>query len=292
MNQNPLNFSNKKDRNDFFIALAVILLFSLLFWWLFTGSKPAVIPEIAKAEVPAVVEIADQDGDGIADADDRCPNLMGVADNGGCPLDADEDGVYDADDKCPNYAGTIENNGCPPDGDGDGIHNGLDKCPKLAGVAENDGCPADSDGDGVYDVDDKCPNKPGKASNNGCPEIKLDDAEKQLLKTAVKAVEFETGSAKLKGSSTATLDKIVSLMQKYPAYRLSIKGHTDSQGDPAKNMDLSDRRAKAARTYLVTKGIGAAKINARGFGSKVPVDTNDTPKGRQNNRRVEFDLSY
>lgn len=290
MNQNPLNFSNKKDRNDFLIALAVLLFFGLLFWWLFMNKAPVKVPEVVKATVTEVVE--DRDNDGVIDSEDNCPDLKGLSKHNGCPPDADGDGIYNADDACPNYAGTIENNGCPPDNDGDGIHNGIDKCPGLAGVSENDGCPADSDGDGVYDTDDKCPNRPGTAANGGCPEIKLDEAERELLATAVKAVEFETGSAKLKASSTATLDKVVALMSKYSAYKLSIKGHTDNQGDFDKNVALSGNRANAAKEYLISKGISSARIKAKGFGSRVPVDSNDTPQGRQNNRRVEFDLSY
>lgn len=292
MNNNPLNFSSKKERNDFFIALAVLTFFGLLFWWLFTGNKPIEMPEVAQAKVTEVVEDKDRDNDGIIDSNDNCPDLKGVAQNNGCPLDSDSDGVYDTDDLCPKYAGSIETNGCPPDSDGDGIHNGIDKCPNLAGVSANDGCPADSDGDGVYDANDKCPNRPGLAANDGCPKLKLDDAEKATLATAVKAVEFETGSAKLKPSSMATLDKIVAMMSKYPAYKLSIKGHTDSQGDFDKNIQLSSQRAKAAKEYLISKNIRGGRISAKGYGSRIPVDTNETPQGRQNNRRVEFDLSY
>lgn len=292
MNQNPLNFSNKKDRNDFFIALAVILFFGLLFWWLFTGNKPLDIPEVAKAKVTEIVEEIDSDSDGIADKKDRCPNIAGVIQNDGCPLDTDADGVYDKDDKCPNYAGSIETNGCPPDTDGDGIHNGIDKCIELAGILANDGCPADSDGDGVYDENDKCPNRPGLAANDGCPKLKLKDEEKEVLAAAVKSVEFETGSANLKASSQASLDKIVDMMTNSSAYKLSIKGHTDNQGDSKKNFILSNDRADAARNYLISKGIKASRISAKGFGSRVPIDSNETPEGRQNNRRVEFTLSY
>ena len=109
MDNNPLNFKSKKDRNDFYIALAVLLFFGLLFWWLFTGEKPVEMPEVAQAAVTEVVK--DRDGDGIFDAKDNCPDLIGVAKNNGCPLDSDSDGIYDADDKCPNYAGTVETNG-------------------------------------------------------------------------------------------------------------------------------------------------------------------------------------
>jgi len=162
----------------------------------------------------------------------------------------------------------------------------------MVGVAENDGCPADTDGDGVYDEADRCPNRPGLAANHGCPEVKIDAVEQKILDTAVKAVEFETGSAVLKPSSRASLDKIAGMMKKYPAYKLAINGHTDSQGDASKNLALSKSRANAAKKYLVSKEIRSGRITAKGFGSKVPVDTNETAVGRQNNRRIEFDLNY
>lgn len=290
MNQPPFNLGDKKERNDFLIALAVIVFFGLLFWWLFFNNKPIDLPKIVEENVPEV--IVDADGDGILDKNDQCPLIAGVSANKGCPLDTDGDGIYDNKDNCPKYAGTLENKGCPADSDGDGVHNGLDKCPSIAGVSENDGCPADSDGDGIYDADDRCPNRPGLAANNGCPKIKIDETEKKILQTAVKAVEFETGSAILKKSSMVSLNKIVDMMKKYPAYKLQINGHTDNQGDQAKNLVLSKERANSAKLYLISKDISGNRINAKGFGSRVPVDTNETPEGRQNNRRIEFDLNY
>ena len=290
MNENPFNLGDKKERNDFLIALAVIAFFGLLFWWLFFNNKPIEISNVAKAEIPAVV--VDADGDGIADEDDRCPLIAGVSANDGCPADSDGDGIYDNKDRCPNYAGTKENKGCPLDADGDGIHNGLDKCPDLAGVSENDGCPSDKDGDGVYDTEDRCPNRPGLAADGGSPKIQIDEAEQKILQTAIRDVKFKTGSAELVPSSRVVLDKIVALMEKYPAYKLSINGHTDSQGDSAKNMQLSRQRARAAKEYLVSKNIRGGRIIAKGFGSKVPVDSNETAEGRKNNRRIEFIPSY
>jgi len=290
MNENPFNLGDKKERIDIYIALTVLAFFGLLFWWLFFNNAPVEVPELAKAEIPAVV--VDADGDGINDKDDKCPLIAGIAANNGCPADTDGDGIFDSKDNCPKYAGSLENKGCPEDSDGDGVHNGIDKCPNLPGILGNDGCPSDSDGDGVYDDADRCPNRPGLVANNGCPEVEIDETEQKILATAVKAVEFETGSAILKASSRASLDKIVAMMKKYPAYKLAINGHTDSQGDSDKNLALSKARAVSAKQYLISKEIRSNRIVAKGFGSRVPVDTNDTAVGRQNNRRVEFDLSY
>ena len=70
---------------------------------------------------------------------------------------------------------------------------------------------------------------------------------------------------------------------------ISIEGHTDNTGDDKHNKDLSQRRAKSVRQFLIeTYGIEGKRLESKGFGASNPVDTNDTPEGRQNNRRVEL----
>jgi outer membrane protein OmpA-like peptidoglycan-associated protein len=71
---------------------------------------------------------------------------------------------------------------------------------------------------------------------------------------------------------------------------LIIKGHTDSQGDDRYNQKLSEERADTVRTYLVSEGIATARISAIGFVSKMPVATNASAEGRQQNRRVEIEI--
>lgn len=88
------------------------------------------------------VAMTDSDGDGVADANDECPNAAGSAALNGCP-DGDGDGVADKDDSCPNEAGLAALGGCP-DGDGDGVADKDDACPNEAGVAALDGCPEDA----------------------------------------------------------------------------------------------------------------------------------------------------
>lgn len=97
---------------------------------------------------------SDQDGDGVKDRKDKCPDTpAGVAvDEDGCPLDGDGDGVPDYQDDCPTEAGPAKFNGCP-DTDGDGIPDKDDDCPEEAGLAKFNGCP-DSDEDGVIDSKD------------------------------------------------------------------------------------------------------------------------------------------
>ncbi len=288
---NLLDFPNKKERDDFYIALVVIALFGLFFWWLFCQDSG--VPEVENI-IPVVTEVekTDIDGDGVFDDVDKCPELVGTIMNDGCPNDIDGDGIADADDKCPKLAGKPSNGGCPVDTDGDGVFDKNDNCPEVAGVDANNGCPADTDGDGVYDENDDCPNRAGKAENNGCPVAKITEAESALLERAMSAVEFNTGSAILKSNSQVILNQISEMLAKYPRYKLNISGHTDNQGDAAANQKLSEGRAQSCYEFLVSKGIEGRRLSYEGFGESEPKYSNDTVVGRQGNRRVEFKFHY
>lgn len=151
----------------------------------------------------------------------------------------------------------------------------------------------DTDGDGVPDVSDKCPTVKGTVANNGCPEevrqapVVTVETQK-VLTEALEGVQFETGSAILKPVSYAILDKVASVMKNNGGYNLAIGGHTDATGNEAANQKLSEKRAQACLSYLVTKGIAASRMNATGYGSTQPIMDNKTPEGRAKNRRVEF----
>lgn len=202
--------------------------------------------------------------------------------------DTDGDGIPDKDDRCPTVAGLASLQGCP-DRDGDGIADDADACPDKAGPAEFQGCP-DSDGDGIPDHLDRCPNEPGVASMKGCPEV--NEATKKLFQRALTGVKFETGKATLKKESNSILDQVVKVMTDNPSYNLEIHGHTDSQGDDAKNMKLSDDRAASVRQYLEGKGIAANRLRSFGHGEEQPVADNATAAGRAQNRRVEFKVTF
>ena len=100
-------------------------------------------------------------------------------------------------------------------------------------------------------------------------------------------VLFDTGRFELKPEATEALRGLVGLLEKYPNAPLVIEGHTDSAGSAQSNQILSENRAAAVKEWLVAGGIPAARITTRGFGATVPVATNDTAEGRQQNRRVE-----
>ena len=230
-------------------------------------------------------KIADRDNDGVPDKKDQCPDQPGLASLHGCP-DSDGDGISDKNDDCPLVAGSPELKGCP-DKDGDNIPDYQDRCPDDPGPASAQGCP-DTDNDGVIDPEDRCPDTPGPASNFGCPELQPE--EKAVLEFAKKAVQFETGSARLLPESNKVLDEIAGLLRKYPERKLRISGHTDSIGTPGENQTLSERRAKTCYDYFVSKGIQANKIIYQGFGESKPIADNRFAPGREQNRRVEFEI--
>lgn len=231
----------------------------------------------------------DTDGDGLTDNVDKCPNTPGLKDNEGCPADdKDRDGVPDSEDKCPDVFGLAQFDGCP-DSDGDGIPNFKDQCPNRAGSPEGQGCP-DTDGDGVYDNVDVCPTVVGIATNKGCPEIK--DEVKEKIKLAAKGIFFESGKDVIKASSYSNLDQLVEILQEYKDAKVSIEGHTDSQGADDKNLALSQARANAVLKYLTDKGVDAKRLTAIGYGETLPQESNSTSAGRAANRRVEFKLTY
>lgn len=233
--------------------------------------------------------VLDRDGDGVMDADDKCPDVAGLASLMGCP-DRDGDGIADADDKCPDQRGTAKYQGCPiPDTDGDGINDEEDKCPTVKGLPRYQGCPIpDTDGDGVNDEEDKCVNVAGAANNYGCPVIAKEVIEK--VNFAARNIFFATGSYKLLPKSYSSLDGVVSLLKADQSLMIDIDGHTDSQGSDESNQVLSDNRAAAVKNYLVSKGIDASRLKATGYGETKPIADNKTAAGRAKNRRTEMNV--
>ena len=227
----------------------------------------------------------DFDNDGVKDEDDKCAEQPGPKIHGGCP-DTDGDGQPDDLDRCPDKAGPTSHDGCPPpppDTDGDGLADPDDACADEAGPADTLGCP-DQDGDGILDKEDRCPAQPGVATEGGClPQL----IEKKFT-GAIRGIVFATASARIQRSSFKLLDEAAAMLLQYPSLRLEVSGHTDNQGVAAANLALSQQRADAVRQYLVDKGVDASRLTAVGFGADKPVASNGTPKGRAENRRIEF----
>jgi OmpA-OmpF porin, OOP family len=100
---------------------------------------------------------------------------------------------------------------------------------------------------------------------------------------------FDSGSDKIKGESYKTLADIGALLTENPSLRLSIEGHTDSDGADDYNLNLSQKRSESVRTYLINNfKVDANRLESKGWGESKPIDTNDTPEGKANNRRVEL----
>jgi outer membrane protein OmpA-like peptidoglycan-associated protein len=250
--------------------------------------------------------LADSDGDGLFDGVDRCITEPQSArpdpSRPGCPLrDRDSDGVFDPDDQCPEQPPTPTadpaRRGCPArDGDGDGVLDHDDRCPEAPRGAFPDpsrpGCPTpDADGDLVADATDACRDQPGvpslDAARNGCPNALV-----QIRGGAVRItqqVQFNTNRDRIKRVSFPILQAVADTLRAAPFLRrVSVQGHTDNRSTPARNLDLSRRRADAVMRWLIEHGVAAERLESQGFGQAVPIATNDTPEGREQNRRVEF----
>ncbi len=110
-----------------------------------------------------------------------------------------------------------------------------------------------------------------------------------LVITLSGSVLFTSGKATLLPSAQAKLSEVANELTKQdPDSKIVVEGHTDSQGSDAFNRDLSQRRAENVREYLVSHGIAADRVTAKGFGPDRPVGDNNSPEGRANNRRVEI----
>ena len=258
----------------------------------FGGTKPAALPP----------PDPDPDRDGFLAAKDSCPTEKGVAPDG-CPVrDKDGDGILDDNDQCPSRPetknGVDDADGCPEtDEDGDTLVGSADKCPTEPedkdGFEDSDGCPdPDNDKDGVLDAKDKCPlvaeTKNGFKDDDGC----ADSVPVALAKFTgkIEGIKFRQRKATIRRSSFQVLDAAAKVLLEFPSIRVEIQGHTDHLGKAAYNLDLSQRRAQAVKTYLESKGIAPSRLEAKGYGETTPIANNRRVKGRRMNRRVEFKL--
>ncbi len=223
----------------------------------FGSSKAAAEPVAAAVVVPAVV---DTDGDGVNDVNDRCTDTPA--------------GVI------------VDANGCELDGDNDGVIDRLDSCPEtMTGLTvDAKGCELDSDSDGVVDSADNCANTVSgtKVDVHGCeiPEV-----------VVLKGVHFNTGSNQLTETSMVELNDVAASLKKHSDLVVEVAGYTDNTGPKQLNYSLSQQRAESVVDYLISQGVDAANLTAKGYGPEAPIADNSTPAGRAENRRVELHIA-
>ncbi len=101
---------------------------------------------------------------------------------------------------------------------------------------------------------------------------------------------FDSDSASLQAGAFDRLRSLARTLNNYPKSDVIIKGHTDNLGDERYNQTLSEERADSVRAFLVAEGVASPRVTAIGFGESVPMATNASPEGRQQNRRVEIEI--
>jgi outer membrane protein OmpA-like peptidoglycan-associated protein len=246
----------------------------------------------------------DRDGDGITDDVDQCPDEPedrdGHLDEDGCPEteDTDGDGIIDDSDLCPiepeDRDDYLDTDGCPePDNDYDQIADDADQCDNEPedrdGTSDSDGCPdPDNDHDNFPDLTDRCPNEPGIEAEQGCPRVYQDV---EITSTGIvihQQIFFEFNRAVIQPQSFQILDTVAQVLRDFPDISIEVQGHTDSRGNDAFNLRLSQQRADAVRQYLINQGIASQRLTSLGYGETAPIESNATNDGRAMNRRVEF----
>jgi outer membrane protein OmpA-like peptidoglycan-associated protein len=112
--------------------------------------------------------------------------------------------------------------------------------------------------------------------------------ENLLLVRFDSRVLFDIDSSIIGASGQTSLDRVASVLVDHPKTAVIVQGHTDSTGGEEHNLGLSRRRAEAARTHLIGRGVDPGRLSAVGYGEAYPVVSNDTESGRRQNRRVDI----
>lgn len=149
----------------------------------------------------------------------------------------------------------------------------LKSLPQLA--TSNPQAGTDADHDGVPNDKDKCSNTPEKAvvSVSGCWTL---------------MGIFPSGMTTIESDVHQALDQVKMILTQNPSLRIEIQGHTDNMGSASANKRLSEKRAKSVMQYLIDQGVDPERLQWAGYGQTQPIASNETAKGRRQNRRVEL----
>jgi len=244
--------------------------------------------------------------DGVADIDDKCPELAGSKIFKGCPeypeetlnvvieegseneadlvakgeSDIDNDGFSGSEDDCPDMAGPAK--GCP-DADGDGVGDKFDACPNEVGSLA--GCP-DSDNDGIADYKDSCPTIKGSASSFGCPEENIASTNTSNYNNNN---NYNTDTNPYGNN---TISKRALTLMADATRTVQFKTLSDDLTSSSFYVldEVVQKRARACVRHLRSQGVPEIQMSYMGYGARIPISDNDTEYGRSENRRVEFEL--
>jgi outer membrane protein OmpA-like peptidoglycan-associated protein len=256
---------------------------------------PPVAPPVTRQEPPVIQQdprAIDTDRDGLPDVDE-----INIYNTASTIADSDGDGLNDGAE-----VKTYRTNPLIVDTDGDGLNDGAEVNTHRTNPAV-----ADTDGDGLNDgaeVNTHRTNPLSKDTDGGTKEDGAEVADnndpldprddvldlRQGATFSLEGILFATGSADILPASTEILERAYTALTANPEVKVLIIGHTDNVGSAASNMSLSQRRAASVRQWLITRGINAERLSAEGRGLTQPRATNDTPEGRQLNRRIEFQI--
>ncbi len=214
-------------------------------------------------------------------------------------LDMDEDGVFDRVDNCVNTPKgcIVDQWGCHTDADGDGVCDGVDQCANTPQGDEVDeqGCSErqrtlNSQAPPTQVPPPQAKDVPPPTAEQPQPTQPVSEMERQLVeggKIRLENVYFETGSANLLPESEATLTEAGRTLEKFPALRIEVQGHTDTRGSDKFNMRLSQERAESVRAYLLGHfQLDSDKIIAKGYGESQPETDEHNDEELLRNRRV------
>lgn len=252
-------------------------------------------------------EHQDLDGDRVLYENDRCPYEVGDSADG-CPHAELPrlalPGFPGADAAAATGGATATSEPAvelaSADFDRDGTPDDADACPVSRedpdGFEDEDGCPEpDNDSDGIPDAKDRCPFEAetinGVKDDDGCPDKGAGKVSIQGHEVVIDGVVlFTPGSARLTGSSLPLLKQVASTLKAAKSLTVEIQGHTDDVGSAAKNIRLSKQRAEAIKKVLIKAGVAPNRLLANGYGPTRPRASNKTAQGREQNRRVEFQI--